>query len=102
MELGKPLLLRHIRIPHADRAFDIDLPHEQAIDPAKAKLHELDALALQMPRQPAIDPRRQIPQRAHLPHNPRLGKDIIILYTVEELGETPKRIRLDGVQDRSR
>lgn len=82
VELAEPLLLRHIRVPHADRAPDAHLAHQQAVHPAEAELHELHPLALQMLRQRTVDPRGQVLQPADLPHDPRLREDVVVLDAV--------------------
>lgn len=98
VEIREPLLLRQIRIPHPDDAADGELAHEQAVDPAEAKLHELDPFTLEVFRQPGIDARGEVLEGAHLPHDSRLGEDVVVLDAVEEFGEAPEGVGFDGVE----
>lgn len=100
MEVGEALLFGHVGVPHSDCIFDGYLTHEQTIHPSETKLHEFHALAFQMLRQAGINTRSQIAQRTDLADDPRLSKDIVILYPIEQFRQTPKRIRLHGIEDR--
>ena len=52
-----------------------------------------------MLRQPGVDAGSEIPQRTNLTYYTRLSKDVVVLYAIEQFGETPEGVRLDGVQD---
>ena len=50
-------------------------------------------------RRRTIDPLAKLPHSPDLPDDPRLSKDVIILYPVQQLAQTPERIRFDRVED---
>lgn len=41
VQTTKNAIAYHVRIPHANRVLDAHFPHEQAIHPSEAELHEL-------------------------------------------------------------
>ncbi|KAL3952957.1 hypothetical protein ACCO45_012900 [Purpureocillium lilacinum] len=106
VELGEALLLglgeggKIDGVPHADGVLDADLSHQQAVHPAEAKLDKLHALLLQVLGQRRVDARREVAQGAHLALYPRLRHDVVVLDSVEELGEAPEGVGLDRIEHR--
>ena len=91
-------MLYQIRVPHSDGILDRDLAHEQTIHPAKAELYKLDAFVLQVFCQAIIDTRSKIAQACHLSLDSWLVRNIVVLYPVQKLRQTPERVSFDGVK----
>jgi hypothetical protein len=85
-----------IRVPHADRVADRDLPHEQAVHPAERELHKFDALRAQVFVQRRVNARDEFGHASHRALDPRLRGDVVFLYAVEQTREAPERVGLDG------
>lgn len=92
-------MLHQIRVPHSDGILDRNLAHEQTVHPAKAELYELDAFVLQMFRQAIIDARGKISQTCHLSLDSWLMRNVVVLYPVQQLRQTPERVSFDGVKN---
>lgn len=110
-----------ISIPHPYRALDADFSHQETVHPPECELHKLYSLFFHMLSKRrcfttciSIASYRQLnsivksltvdslDQLSHSPHRSvysRLCGYIIVLDSIEELGETPKRVGLDGCED---
>lgn len=114
LEHSKAIGLCQISVPETDRAVQWQLSSQKIVHPAEGELKIIDAVCLQMfvecnckkvlrthrlkPLQKlTIYPLYQLFQLVDLLLNAELGKNIIILYAVEELADAPERVGLDDV-----
>lgn len=66
------------------------------MDPLEGKLHELDVVLFEMPKEGEIDAFAKVTQFLDLDTNAWLTRDIVVLNAIEQFVETPKGVGLDG------
>lgn len=89
-----------VGIPHANGVLDTDFPHQKTVHPPETELNKLDAFSFQVLGQVGVYSRGEIAESGDLALNTWLGNDIVVLDTVEQLGQTPKGICFYSIENR--
>ena len=88
-----------IGIPHPHGILHAYLTHQQTVHPPEGKLHEFDALRREVLRERRVDARDEFRHALDAALNARLRADIVVLDSVEETREAPKRVGFYGGKD---
>mmetsp|Transcript_7429 Transcript_7429/g.28138 ORF Transcript_7429/g.28138 Transcript_7429/m.28138 type:complete len:242 (-) Transcript_7429:386-1111(-) len=99
MKRFEAVLLTQVRVPYANDRWQVELPHEKAVHPAERELDRPEILSLKMLSQRSIDAAYEVLEGIAHAGQPGRSLGVVIQDRVEQLRNTPVRVRLHLVKD---